>query len=361
MEAFFRQFGIYSHAGQLYEPVDSETVLFYREATNGQILEEGITEAGSMASFVAASTAHSSHGLNMIPFFIYYSMFGFQRIGDLIWAAGDMRCRGFLLGGTAGRTTLAGEGLQHQDGNSQLNALAFPSLQAYDPCYAYEMSVIVLDGIRRMYFEEEDIFYYITLMNENYEMPILPMGATESICKGIYKLSTRDLGAGRPMVQLFGSGAILRESLRAQEILEAQFGVSSNVYSVTSYKSLLYDARDCQRWNRLHPNEPQRKAFVETVLDGQSGPVVAASDYVSAVPASIAAWLPQPYTVLGTDGFGRSEARKQLRRFFEVDAENIALAALADLARLGKFPKDKLAAAVRELGLDPDSPNPVTV
>jgi len=361
MEALFRQIGIYSHAGQLYEPVDSDTVLYYREATNGQILEEGITEAGSMSSFIAAGTAHSSHGLNMIPFFIYYSMFGFQRIGDLIWAAGDMRCRGFVMGGTAGRTTLAGEGLQHQDGNSHLYALAYPNLQAYDPCYAYEMSVIVLDGIRRMYYEEEDIFYYITLMNENYEHPILPLGATEGICKGMYQLSQRDLGPAAAKVQLLGSGAILREVLRAQDILEQHFGVSSNVYSVTSYKSLLYDGRDCQRWNRLHPAAPPRQSHVQKVLQGQAGPVVAASDYVSAVPLSISPWVPGPYVVLGCDGFGRSEARQELRRFFEVDAENVALAALAELAAQGKFPQEKLPAAIKTLGLDADKPNPVRV
>ena len=271
MEALFRQFGIYSHAGQLYEPVDSDTVLYYREAKDGQILEEGITEAGSMSSFIAAGTAHSSHGVSMIPFFIYYSMFGLQRIGDQIWAAGDMRCRGFLLGGTAGRTTLAGEGLQHQDGNSHHFAMAYPTLQAYDPCYAYEMSVIVLDGIRRMYYEEEDILYYITLMNENYEMPILPLGSTEGICRGIYKLSTRDLGPKKPKVRLFGSGAILREVLRAQDILEKQFGVGSTVYSVTSYKNLYYDCRDCQRWNRLHPGEPPRQPFVAQTVAGDEG------------------------------------------------------------------------------------------
>ena len=361
MEALFRQFGIYSHAGQLYEPVDSDTVLYYREAKNGQILEEGITEAGSMSSCIAAGTAHSSHGVSMIPFFIYYSMFGLQRIGDLIWAAGDMRCRGFLLGGTAGRTTLAGEGLQHQDGNSHLFALAYPTLQAYDPCYAYEMSVIVLDGIRRMYYEEEDILYYITLMNENYEMPILPMGSTEGICRGIYKLVSRELGPKRPTVRLFGSGAILREVLRAQELLEAQFGVGSHVYSVTSYKNLYFDGRDCERWNRLHPNETPREAYVARVINEQSGPVIAASDYVAAVPLSIAPWIEGPYCVLGTDGFGRSEARKELRRFFEVDAENIVLAALSELAREGKFPKNKLAAAIKTLGLDPEKPNPVTV
>jgi pyruvate dehydrogenase E1 component len=361
METLFRQFGIYAHSGQLYEPVDSDTVLYYREVTNGQILEEGITEAGSMSSFIAAGTAHSSHGVNMIPFFIYYSMFGFQRIGDLLWAAGDMRARGFILGGTAGRTTLAGEGLQHQDGNSQLNALAFPNLQAYDPCYAYEMAVIVLDGIRRMYYEEEDIYYYITLMNENYEMPILPLGSTEGICKGMYRISSRALGPDSPQVQLLGSGAILREALRAQDILESKFGVSSNVYSVTSYKNLLYDGKACQRWNRLHPGETPRQAYVSQVLEGQSGPVIAASDYVTSVPLSIGPWVPQRYTALGCDGFGRSEARKELRRFFEVDAENIALAALSELADQGKFCRDKLSAAVTQLGLNPEKPNPVTV
>jgi pyruvate dehydrogenase E1 component len=361
MEALFRQFGIYSHSGQLYEPVDSDTVLYYREATNGQILEEGINEAGAMSSFIAAATAHSSHGVNMIPFFIYYSMFGFQRIGDLIWAAGDMRCRGFVLGGTAGRTTLAGEGLQHQDGNSHLFALAYPTVQAYDPCYAYEMSAIVLDGIRRMYYEEEDIFYYITLLNENYAHPILPFGTSEGICRGLYRLNQRDLGPKRAHVVLLGSGAILRESLRAQEILEGKFGVSSTVYSATSYKRLFYDAQDCTRWNRLHPDQPPRKPYVTQLLEGEQGPIVAASDYVCSVPLSIAPWVPSPYVVLGTDGFGRSEARKELRRFFEVDAENIALAALVELANQGKYPKAKLCAAIRELGLDPDKPNQVSV
>jgi len=365
MEALFRQFGIYSHVGQLYEPVDSETVLYYREAKDGQILEEGITEAGSMASLVAAGSAYSSHGMTTIPFFIYYSMFGFQRIGDLIWAAGDMRCRGFLMGGTAGRTTLAGEGLQHQDGNSQLYAMAYPSLQAYDPCYAYEVAAIVLDGIRRMYYEEESIFYYITLLNENYEHPPLPTTfgiepVSQGICRGMYKLSERDLGPKRPKVQLLGSGAILREALRAQEILEQKFGVSSSVYSVTSYKALYQDGRACQRWNRLHPHQPPRRSYVEQVMEGQTGPVVAASDYVSAVALSVGPWMPCPLAVLGTDGFGRSDARGPLRRFFEVDAENIALAALGELARKGAFPKEKLAAAVKELGIDPEKRNPAT-
>jgi len=361
MESLFRQVGIYSHSGQLSQPVDSDTFLYYREATDGQILEEGITEAGSMSSFIAAGTAHSSHGVSLIPFFIYYSMFGFQRIGDLIWAAGDIRCRGFLMGGTAGRTTLAGEGLQHQDGNSHLFALAYPNLRAYDPAYAYEMSVIVLDGLRRMFYEEEDVFYYVTFLNENYEMPILPLGSTEGICRGMYKLSQRDLGPGRPKVQLFGSGAILREALRAQDLLERQLGVSTSVYSVTSYKALLDDARGCARFNRLHPDEEPRKPYVQQVLEGESGPAVAALDYVGAVALSIAPWIGRPYAVLGTDGFGRSEARPQLPRFFEVDAENIALAALTQLAELRQYSRPKLAAAIKTLDLDPEKPNPVTL
>ncbi|MGA2033062.1 MAG: pyruvate dehydrogenase (acetyl-transferring), homodimeric type [Thermoguttaceae bacterium] len=361
MEALFRQFGIYSHVGQLYEPVDIENVLYYREAVDGQILEEGITEAGSMASFIAAGSSRSSHGVSMIPFFIYYSMFGFQRIGDLLWAAGDMRSRGFLLGGTAGRTTLAGEGLQHQDGNSHLFALAYPTVRAYDPCYAYELSVIILDGIRRMYYLDEDVFYYITLMNENYEMPILPLGSTEGICRGLYRLAERNAGPNAPQVQLLGSGAILRETLRAQEILQSQFGVSSNVYSATSYKALYLDARECQRWNRLHPGEAPRRPYVDEVLGAAPGPVVAASDYVAAVPLLIAPWVGARYTVLGTDGFGRSEARADLRRFFEVDAENIALTALSELARQDQFPKAKLPQAIKTLGLDPQKPHPWTV
>ncbi len=359
MDALFRQFGIYSHAGQLYEPVDSDNVLFYREAVDGQILEEGINEAGSMSSFIAAASARSSHGVNMIPFFIYYSMFGFQRIGDLIWAAGDMRCRGFLLGGTAGRTSLAGEGLQHQDGNSHLNALAFPTVMAYDPCFAYEMSVIVLDGMRKMYYEDQDVFYYITLMNENYEMPIMPHGSTEGICKGIYRLSEKHLGPTQPHVQLFGSGAILREVLRAQELLASKFGVSSTVYSVTSYKNLYYDGHDCDRWNRLHPNASPRQPYVQQVIADVPGPIVAASDYVAAVPLAIGQWVGSDYTVLGTDGYGRSEARKDLRRHFEVDAENITLTALARLARIGQFPREKLSEAIETLGLDPNKPNQV--
>ncbi len=359
MEALFRQFGIYSHIGQLYEPVDSDNVLYYHEAVDGQILEEGINEAGSLASFIAAGCSRSTHGVSMIPFFIYYSMFGFQRVGDLIWAAGDMRCRGFLLGGTAGRTTLAGEGLQHQDGNSLLNALAFPTVRAFDPCYAYELSTIILEGIRKMYFEEEDVFYYITLMNENYAMPAQPPGSTEGICRGIYSLSERQLGEKSPHVQLFGSGAILREAVRAQQLLEEKFKVSSSVYSVTSYKNLYYDGLDCDRWNRLHPDSSPRRPYVTQALAGGAGPIIAASDYVAAVPQTLSPWVGPDYAVLGTDGFGRSEARAELRRFFEVDAENIALAALEQLARRGEFPKEKLHDAIDTLELDPEKPNQV--
>ncbi|MHB9045507.1 MAG: pyruvate dehydrogenase (acetyl-transferring), homodimeric type [Pirellulales bacterium] len=360
MEAFFRQYGIYAHSGQLYEPVDSDTVLYYREAKDGQILEEGITEAGAMCSFIAAGTAHVSHGVNIIPFFIYYSMFGFQRIGDLIWAAGDMRCRGFLMGGTAGRTTLAGEGLQHQDGQSHLLALPVPNLEAYDPAFAYETSVIVLDGIRRMYQDEEDIFYYVTLLNENYDMPILPLGSTEGIVKGMYKLSERDLGSQKTKVQLLGSGAILRETLRAQEILAERYDLSSNVWSATSYKALHRDAHACRRWNRLHCGQPPRQSYLERILEGEAGPFIAASDYVTAVPEQITPWIPGSFYVLGTNGFGRSESRKELRRFFEVDAENIVLATLWELAHEGKFPAARIAEAIQQLGLDPDKPNPAT-
>jgi pyruvate dehydrogenase E1 component len=287
-------------------------------------------------------------------------MFGFQRIGDLIWAAGDMRCRGFLLGGTAGRTTLAGEGLQHQDGNSLQYAMAYPTCQAYDPCFAYEVAAIVLDGIRRMFFDEQDIFYYITLLNENYEHPVMPMGVSEGIARGMYRLADHDLGLKKPKVQLLGSGSILREVLRAQELLESKFTVASTVYSVTSYKALYEEGRECERWTRLHPQEKPRQCYVAQLLDGQPGPVVAASDYISAVPMSIAPFVPGTYSVLGTDGFGRSEDRKDLRRFFEVDAENIALAALTQLAKQGNYSPAKLATAIRELGIDPDKPNPAT-
>jgi len=362
-ESLFKQCGIYAHGGQLYEPVDSNFALYYREVQDGQILEEGITEAGSMSSFIAAGTAHATHGVNMIPFFTYYSMFGFQRIGDLIWAAADMRCRGFLMGGTAGRTTLAGEGLQHQDGHSHVIALSVPNCMCYDPAYAYETAVIVMDGIKKMYQDQQDIFYYITVHNENYVMPPMPEGEhiPDQIVKGMYKLSVKDITPESPKVQLFGSGAILREALRAQQILADNYGVSSNVWSVTSYKTLHDDALDCMRWNFFHPNEQPRKSFVENVLTGEQGPFIASSDNMRALPEQIARWVPGDYFVLGTDGFGRSEGRKELRRFFEVDAEHIVLAALERLAAAGKLPASLPQEAIARLEIDPERPNPVKV
>ena len=361
MEALFRQFGIYSHVGQLYEPVDSDNVLYYREAIDGQILEEGINEAGSMSSFIAAGSSRSSHGVSMIPFFIYYSMFGFQRIGDLIWAAGDMRCRGFLLGGTAGRTTLAGEGLQHQDGNSHLFAMAYPTVQAYDPCYAYELSVIVLDGIRRMFFEDQDIFYYITLMNENYEMPILPLGSTEGICRGIYRLSERRPGPKNPHVQLLGSGAILREALRAQDMLESKFGVASSVYSVTSYKALYQDARDCERWNRLHPASRRGGPMSSRPLAGAAGPDCGGFGLRRRRAAfDRAVDRPGLYRV----GHRRIRPQRGPRRPAAVlrgRCREHCFGGLGSNWRKGQFPQAQLAQTIETLALDPEKPNPVSV
>jgi len=359
MEPLFRQCGIYSHAGQLYEPVDSDTLLYYREATNGQILEEGITEAGSMGSFIAAGTAYATHRVNTIPFFLFYSMFGLQRVGDLIWAAADMRCKGFLLGGTAGRTTLAGEGLQHQDGHSHLLATTIPNLLAYDPAFAYEIAVIVQDGIRRMYEAQEEVFYYLTLGNENYAMPPMPEGAQEGILKGLYKFRAADGKPGWPRAHLFGSGSILREALRAQEILAERFEVAADVWSATSYKNLRCEALAVERWNRLHPEAEPRVPYVTQLLAGETGPVVAASDYLKAVPDQVARWVPEGLLALGTDGFGRSDIRPSLRRFFEVDAESIVVATLYQLALRGDMDRAVVARAIRELGIDPERPEPV--
>ncbi|MEZ6117865.1 MAG: pyruvate dehydrogenase (acetyl-transferring), homodimeric type [Pirellulaceae bacterium] len=358
MEGMFREVGIYAHAGQLYEPIDSDQLMYYKEAEDGQILEEGITEAGSMASFNAAGTAYSQHGVNMIPFFIYYSMFGFQRIGDLIWAAMDMRAKGFLIGGTAGRTTLNGEGLQHQDGHSILNAIAFPCVRAYDPAFAYEIAVIILHGMKRLYQEGDTAIYYVTVENENYEHPPMPEGVEEGIVKGIYKYSTKE-AAGDLQVQLFGSGAILRSTLAAQEILAEKYGVSSNVYSVTSYNQLRRDAFECERWNMLHPTAPPKQSFYQSVIEGQQGPFIAASDYVRAIPEQLSQWTPGGLYALGTDGMGRSETRENLRRHFEVDAECITVASLYQLAKQGKLPMDKVAQAIKDLGVDPDKANPL--
>ena len=358
MESLFRQCGIYSHPGQLYEPVDADSLLYYKEVRNGQILEEGINEAGSMSSFIAAGTAYANHGINMIPFFIYYSMFGFQRIGDLVWAAADMRCRGFLLGGTAGRTTLAGEGLQHQDGHSHVLAMPVPNLMAYDPAYAYELAVIIEEGIRRMYVNREDIFYYITVMNENYVQPPMPGDVREGILRGIYRFKSAS-AKGHP-AQLLGSGAILNEVLKAQAVLAEKYGVAADVWSVTSYKELHRDALDAERWNMLHPGETPRVPYVTKALGDAQGPIIATSDYLKLMPDSICRWMPRKLLALGTDGFGRSDGRDALRDFFEVDWRYITVATLAYLARDGKIDTKVVAGAMKELGINPDKPNPLT-
>ncbi|HOC73588.1 MAG TPA: pyruvate dehydrogenase (acetyl-transferring), homodimeric type, partial [Candidatus Hydrogenedentes bacterium] len=363
MDGLFRQFGIYSSKGQLYEPVDAENLLYYKEAKDGQILEEGITEAGAMSSFIAAGTAHAAHHLPMIPFFVYYSMFGMQRIGDLVWAAGDMRTRGFMIGGTAGRTTLAGEGLQHQDGNSHLLAMPVPNLKCYDPAFAFELAVIIQDGIRRMYARGEDVFYYITVGNENYAMPPMPAGkgVREGILRGMYRFRPAPEGRNlRHRAQLLGSGAILNEALKAQALLAETFGVAADVWSVTSYKELRTDGMAADRWNLLHPGAKPRKPWVTRMLEGAEGPVVAASDYVKMLPDSISRWVPGGLTSLGTDGFGRSESREALRDFFEVDHRFITLAALRALAERGDIGFDAVKAAMKLLKISPNKPDPLT-
>jgi pyruvate dehydrogenase E1 component len=360
MEALFRKFGIYSSVGQLYEPVDKESLMYYNETKTGAILEEGITEAGSMSSFIAAGTSYTTHGINMIPFFIFYSMFGLQRIGDLIWAAADMQARGFLVGGTSGRTTLAGEGLQHQDGNSHILAYPVPNLKAYDPAYAYELAVIIQDGIERMFEKQENVFYYITAMNEFYKMPPMPEGVKEGIIKGIYKFKPSDNKSSKLKSHLFGSGAILNEALKAQEILQDKYNVSADVWSVTSYKELYFDALNAGRWNMLNPDKEPKRPYLTEALSREDGVFVAASDYIKALPASVAKWIPGRYTVLGTDGFGRSDARKELRDFFEVDARYIALAALYSLAQDKKIEPSLASKAIRELDINPDKLNPMT-
>jgi pyruvate dehydrogenase E1 component len=361
MEGLFRQIGIYSSVGQLYEPVDAEQLMSYKEAKDGQILEEGINEAGSMASWIAAGQAPSLHGINTIPFYCYYSMFGFQRTGDFAWAAGDMRVRGFLMGGTAGRTTLAGEGLQHQDGHNLLYASTIPNCVSYDPTFAYELAVIIQDGLRRMVQEQEDVFYYITMMNENYRHPAMPEGAAEGILKGMY-LFKEGPGQSGPRVQLLGSGTILREVLAAADLLAQDFGVAADVWSATSMNLLRRDGIDAERWSMLHPEAPRRPSFVETCLFGRPGPVVAATDYMRLYADQIRPFLPgKHYVVLGTDGFGRSDTRKQLRHFFEVDRRYVAVAALKALADTGELPAGKVSEAIAKYAIDPGKPNPVTV
>ena len=361
MEALFRAVGIYSHVGQRYEPVDMDTLLYYKEAKDGQILEEGITEAGSMSSFIAAGTAYATHAVNTIPFFIYYSMFGFQRVGDLIWAAADSRARGFLLGGTAGRTTLAGEGLQHQDGNSHVYSLCYPNCISYDPAYAYELAAIIQDGIRRMYREGESIFYYLTVMNEQYAMPEMPKGSREGILKGMYRLKpapTLDNGSKAKLrAQLFGSGAILNEVVAAQELL-AKYGVAADVWSVTSYQELYREGHACERWNMLHPGEKPRVPYVTQCLADAPGVFVAASDYLKVLPDSIDRWAPRRIRSLGTDGFGRSEDRHALRDFFEVDAKFVTIATLSELLKDGQIDAKVVQKAIKDLGVDPEKKNP---
>ncbi len=365
MEGMFRQFGIFSQAGQLYAPEDANQLMYYREAPDGQMLQEGINEAGAMASWIAAATAYSTSDLPMIPFYIFYSMFGFQRVMDLIWAAGDSRARGFLLGGTAGRTTLNGEGLQHEDGHSHLLASVVPNCVSYDPTYSYEVAVIVADGLRRMIAEQEDVFFYLTLMNENYEHPALPEGAEAGILRGMYLLRGSSGGtdgtAERPVVQLLGSGTILREVLAGADLLAADYGVSADVWSATSFTELRRDGLAADRWNMLHPTEPPRRSYVGDCLAGRRGPVIAATDYVKSFADQIRAFVPGHYRVLGTDGYGRSDYRKNLRRFFEVDRHYVAVAALASLAQDGTVPAATVADAIARYGIDPGKPDPSLV
>jgi pyruvate dehydrogenase E1 component len=359
MESLFRSAGIYSRVGQGYEPVDKETLLYYREAKDGQILEEGITEAGSMSSFIAAGTAYATHGINTIPFFFFYSMFGFQRIGDLIWAAGDAQTRGFMLGATSGRTTLAGEGLQHQDGHSHLLAYPNPAIYAYDPAFAYEIAVIVQEGLRRMMEAGDNIIYYLTITNAFYTMPAKPEGVDQGILKGIYKFKASEKKRPKSKAHLFGSGAILNEALKAQQILEDDYNVAADVWSVTSYKNLYQDAIDTERWNMRHADKAPRRSFLQQQLADESGVFVAASDYVKALPASIAKWVPGPMMLLGTDGYGRSESREFLRDFFEVDARHIVFAALSALAGEKKVSAAAFKKAAEQLKIDPDKENPM--
>ena len=357
MEGMFREFGIYASTGQLYEPVDSDRLLFYKESRDGQILEEGITEAGAMSSFIAAGMAYSSLKAPMIPFFIFYSMFGLQRFGDLAYAAGDSRARGFLIGATAGRTTLNGEGLQHQDGHSHLLASTIPNLIAYDPAYAYEIAVIVQDGIRRMHNEDESIFYYITVENEAYVQPPMPESelVREGILRGIYPLSHCE----SPQIRLFGSGPILQEVRRAQQMLQDDYHVRADVWSVTSYTELRREALDIDRWNRLHPFEEPRQSWLETSLHGSDAPIIAATDYLSSLPDLVSRWLPGPLTALGTDGFGRSDTREALRDFYEVDANHVVWSALSALARRDEIDGDVLLSAQQRLGIDPNRADPM--
>ncbi len=359
MEGLFRQLGIYASQGQLYEPQDADQLMFYKEDKKGQILQEGINEAGAFSSWIAAGTSYANHGVHMIPFYAYYSMFGFQRVGDLAWAAGDMQARGFLMGGTAGRTTLNGEGLQHQDGHSLVQAMTIPNCVSYDPTFAYELAVILHDGLVRMYRNQENVYYYITLMNENYSHPAMPAGAEEGIKKGMYLF--QDGGKAKLKVQLLGSGTILREVIAAADLLKDDWGVSADIWSATSFTELSRDGIAAERWNLLHPQEKPRLSHVAHCLQGRQGPAVAATDYIRAYPEQIRPHLDRRYVTLGTDGFGRSDTRERLRRFFEVDRYYVTVAALKALADEGKLPAAKVGEAIEKYEIDPEKPNPVTV
>ena len=362
LDALFKRFGIYSSVGQVYQPVDSEMLITYREAKDGQVLEEGICEAGAMATFTAAGTSYATHGVTMIPLYIFYSMFGYQRTGDQVWAFGDARGKGFLLGATAGRTTLNGEGLQHEDGHSPLLFSVVPNCRTYDPAWAFELAVIIRDGLARMYQKQEDCFYYITLYNENYPMPPMPPGVEEGILKGLYRFrpATKIPGAKGRVAQILGSGTILREAMRAQEILAERWKVAADVWSATSYTLLRRQALAAERWNRLHPGEKARTPYVAEQLGATEGPVVATSDYMKAVPDQIARWVPGRFLPLGTDGYGLSDSRPALRRHFEIDAEHVVVAVLHELSRLGKVPAADVAAAIKEYGINPDAEDPAT-
>lgn len=363
MEGMFRQLGIWSSVGQLYTPEDADQLMFYKEDKTGQILQEGINEAGAMSSWIAAATSYSTHGISMIPFYIYYSMFGFQRVGDLAWAAGDQRARGFLLGGTAGRTTLNGEGLQHEDGHSHLLSSTIPNCISYDPTFAYELAVIVQDGLRRMYQDQEDVFYYITVMNENYAHPELPKDAEEGIVRGMYQLPNPKTKLKKaPKVQLLGSGTILLEVIAAQALLASDFGVIAQVWSCTSFNELRRDGISTSRWNMLHPEESPRLSHVEQCLANTEGPIVAATDYMRIFADQIRPYIPNKnYVVLGTDGFGRSDTREKLRDFFEVDRRYIVIATLSAMAEEGTIPKATIVDAIKKYGVDPNKPEPTTV
>jgi pyruvate dehydrogenase E1 component len=361
MEGMFRQFGIFSQVGQLYRPEDANQLMFYKEDKTGQMLQEGINEAGAMSSWIAAATAYSTSNTPMIPFYIYYSMFGFQRVGDLAWAAGDLRARGFLIGGTAGRTTLNGEGLQHEDGHSHLFSAAIPNCVSYDPTFSYEVAVIVQDGLRRMYAEQEDVFYYLTVMNENYEHPAMPDGAQEGILKGMYLFLEGQGAKKAPRVQLLGSGTILREVIAAADLLSQDFDVAADVWSCPSFTELAREAMEIERWNLLHPTDKMRRSHVETCLEGHEGPVVAATDYMRLFANQIRPFVPRRYRVLGTDGFGRSDYRKRLRDFFEVDRRWIAVAALKTLADEGRVKPSVVAEGIAKYGIDPEKAPPWTV